>query len=134
MISANILKYYKWLSLATLIASIAGAITLYDGTIIEKFGIGLLINLLFHLPFHLLNRLLFGLYDSIETDNRQIKIFVRKALKIFSLAVMAFSLIGFIGLLNSVFNNHHYDHLILTIAFVGIFLGGYSSNLNLSEY
>jgi len=133
MTDKAITTYYKWLSLVTLIVSIIGTITLVDGTTIEKLGIGLLINLQFHLAFQFLSRVPFAMYGLVVNDNTWKRRFIPKILKFFSVFIMFAAVIAFIGMLKSVIVNHQYSQLIVTMTFLAMFLGGLSLNLKLRK-
>lgn len=134
MTNRTITNYYKWLSLVTLIVSVVGMITLVEGTVTEKFGIGLLVNFQFHLAFQFLSKVPFGIYKLVvENDSPRKRALVHKVLKFSSLFIMIAPLVPFVGMLNSVIKNHEYDQLIVTMTFIAIFLGGYSLNLKLRE-
>ncbi len=133
MTIVKISTYYKWLSLLTLIVSIVWSITLVEGTVTEKFGNGLLVNLQFHLAFQFLSRVPLGIYQRIERENSKIKTLSLKILKIFSLFIIILSVIGLVSLLSSAMTDRKYEELIVTMTFIAMFLGGYSSNLKLVE-
>jgi hypothetical protein len=128
-----ITTYYKWLSLLTLTVSIVGTITLVEGTALEKLGIGVLINLQFHMAFQFLSRVPFGMYTLIADDNTWKRRLVPKILKFFSAFIMFGSVTAFIGMLKSVIVNHQYSQLIVTMTFLAMFLGGLSLNLKLRQ-
>lgn len=125
--------YYKWLSLVTLTVSIIGTITLVEGTALEKLGLGVLINLQFHLVFQFLSRVPFGMYALVENDDTWKRRLVPKILKVFSVFIMFCAAIAFIGMLKSVIVNHQYSQLIVTMTFLAMFLGGLSLNLKLRQ-
>jgi hypothetical protein len=133
MTDKRITTYYNWLSLVTLIVSIIGTIMLVDGTAIEKVGIGLLINLQFHISFQFLSRVPFAMYALIQKDNTWKRWLVPKILKVCSVFIMFGAVIAFIVMLKSVIMNHQYSQLIVTMTFLGIFLGGLSLNLKLRQ-
>lgn len=128
----TISKYYKWLSVVTLIVSIVGPILSVEGTRGEKIWIGVLINLQFHLAFQSLSRVPFGMYQYVEKGNSQIKGLAKKFLILFSWMVMVLAIIGFVGFLKAALNDH--PKLLATMTFSAIFLGGYSSKIKLSEH
>ncbi len=127
----TILKYYKGLSVATLILSIVGPIILIEGTIGEKIWVGVLVNLQFHLAFQFLSRVPFGMYQYVENGNLRIKGLTRKFLIFFSWMVMILAIVGFVGFLKAARNDH--PKLLATMTFTAIFLGGYSSKVKFSE-
>lgn len=127
----TISKYYKWLSVVTLILSVAGPLILIEGTIGEKIWAGVLMNLQFHLTFQFLSRVPFGMYQYVEKGNPAIKGLARKFLTAFSWMVMILAIIGFVGFLKVVLND--YPKLLASMTFTAIFLGGYSSKIKLSE-
>jgi len=127
----TILKYYKGLSLVTLILSIVGPVILIEGTIGEKIWIGVLVNLQFHLAFQFLSRVPFGMYQYVEKGNPTISGLARKFLTIFSWMVMIMVIIGFVGFLSTAFND--YPKLLATMTFSAVFLGGLSSKIKFSE-
>lgn len=90
MTSVKIYSYYKWLSLVTLIVSIAGTITLEEEgeDIVNKFWIALLVNFQFHLAFQFISRVPYGIYKYVECNNHQMKITAYKLLKFFSWLIM----------------------------------------------
>jgi hypothetical protein len=133
MTSVSISYYYKWSSLVTFIVSIMGPLVLIEGTLVEKFWMALLVNLQFHFAFQFLSRLPYGIYKRIERENPGTKIPAYKILNIFSWIMMILSIMGFVGFLNSVIAHHHYEQLMVTMTFIAIFLGGYSSYLKLKE-
>jgi hypothetical protein len=133
MTDRTITTYYKWLSLLTLTGSIFGTIALVDGTALEKLGIGVLINLQFHLVFQFLSRVPFAMYTLVENDHTWKRRFVPKILKFFSVFIMFGAVIAFIGMLKSVIVNHQYSQLIVTMTFLAMFLGGLSLNLKLRQ-
>jgi hypothetical protein len=133
MTDKTITTYYKWLSLATLIVSVIGSMTLVDGTVIKKLGIGLLINLQFHLAFQFLSRVPFAMYTLLENDKTWKRRLVPKILKVFSFFIMFGAVIALVGMLKSVILNHQYDQLIVTMTFLAMFLGGLSLNFKLRQ-
>jgi len=133
MTDKTITTYYKWLSLVTLAVSIVGTITLVEGTNLEKLGIGILINLQFHLAFQFLSRVPFGMYVLVENDNTWKRRLVPKILKFFSVFIMFGAVISFFGMLKSVIETQDYSQLIVTMTFLAMFLGGLSLNLKLRQ-
>jgi len=131
MKSETIQKYYKWLSVVTLILSIFGGLILIEGTIGERIWIGVLVNLQFHLAFQFLSRVPFGMYQYVEKGNPGIKELARKFLIFFSWMVMILSVVGFAGFLKVALND--YPKLLASMTFTAIFLGGYSSKTKFSE-
>ena len=131
MANETISKYYKWLSVVTLIVSILGPWTIIEGSIGEKFWIGLLVNLQFHLTFQFLSRVPFAMYQFVGKENPGIKSLAQRALRFFSWMVMILAVIGFVGFLNVALND--YPKFLATMTFTAIFLGGYSSKIKLSE-
>ena len=127
----TIQKYYKWLSVMTLILSIVGPMILIEGTIGERIWIGVLVNLQFHLAFQFLSRVPFGMYQYVEKGNPEIKELARKFLILVSWMVMILAIIGFAGFLKAALND--YPKLLATMTFTAIFLGGYSSKRKFSE-
>jgi hypothetical protein len=126
----TIQKYYKWLSVLTLIISIVGPIILIEGTIGERIWIGVLVNLQFHLAFQFLSRVPFGMYQYVEKGNPGIKGLARKFLIFFSWMVMILAIIAFAGFMKAALND--YPKLLATMTFTAIFLGGYSSKTKFS--
>lgn len=131
MATETISKYYKWLSVLTLVVSILGPLIIIEGTVGEKFWIGLLVNLQFHFAFQFLSRVPFGMYQFVGKENPGIKSLVQRALRLFSWMVMILAVIGLVGFLNVALND--YPKLLATMTFTAIFLGGYSSKIKLSE-
>jgi glucan phosphoethanolaminetransferase (alkaline phosphatase superfamily) len=115
--------------MVTLIVSIIGTITFIDRTAFEKLGIGLLINLQFHLTFQFLSRVPFAMIALVENDRTWKRRLVLKILTFFSVFIMFGAVIAFIGMLKSVISNHQYSRLIVTMTFLAMFLGGLSLNL-----
>jgi hypothetical protein len=107
--------------------------TLVDGTVIKKLGIGLLINLQFHLAFQFLSRVPFAMYTLLENDKTWKRRLVPKILKVFSFFIMFGAVIALVGMLKSVILNHQYDQLIVTMTFLAMFLGGLSLNFKLRQ-
>lgn len=126
----TIKKYYKWLSVVTLILSIVGPTILIGGTIGERIWVGVLMNLQFHLTFQFLSRVPFGMYQHVESDSPWTKL-TRKFLIFFSWMTMFFSIIGFAVLLMVALDD--YRNLLVTMMFPAIFLGGYSSKVKLDS-
>lgn len=128
MTAGSISTYYKWLSLATLALSVLGPMTLTDGTISEKLWIGLLMNGQFHLAYHSLSSLAFGMYQQIQPLSRQ-----RAAARKIFIGISLFMMIGpipmLIELVRFAINEHKYDQLLVTMTFLAIFLGACSLNL-----
>jgi len=122
MTNETISKYYKWLSVLTLIVSIVGPMTLVEGTVGERIWIGLLVNLQFHLAFQFLSRVPFGMYQYVGKENPGIKELTKKGLRFFSWMVMILAVIGFVGFLNAAF--HDYSKFLATMTFAAVFLGG----------
>lgn len=133
MTNETISKYYKWLSLVTLIVSVVGPLTLSEGTVGEKLWIGLLVNMQFHLAFQFLSRVPYGMYRYVGQESPQMKTIAHKMLNVFSWIIMIFSIIGFVGFISSLVTDRQYDKLIVTMTFIAIFLGGYSFNLKLRK-
>lgn len=124
-------KYYKLLSVVTLILSIVGPIILVEGTIGEKIWIGVLVNLQFHLAFQFLSRVPFAMYQYVERGNPGIQGLTRKFLILSSWMLMIFAIIGLVGFLKAALND--YQKFLAIMTFTAIFLGGYSSKMKFSE-
>lgn len=131
MTNKTISKYYKWLSVVTLVVGIVGPILLIEETVGERIWIGVLINLQFHLAFQFLSRVPFGMYQYVENGNPAIKGLAKKFLIAFSWMVMILAIIGFVGFLNVALND--YPKLLATMTFTAVFLGGFSSKIKFSE-
>ena len=133
MTDKTVTTYYKWLSLLTLIVSIVGTMTLVEGSGIEKLGIGVLINLQFHLVYQFLSRVPFSMYALVENDKSWRRRLLPKMLKFISVFIMFGAVFAFINMLTSVMTSHDYSQLIVTMTFFGMFLGGLSLNLKLRQ-
>jgi hypothetical protein len=121
MTDKTITTYYKWLSIMTLLVSIVGTIMLIEGTKLEKLGIGVLVNLQFHMAFQFLSRVPFGMYSLVENDNKRKRAIGQKILKFFSVFIMIGAVIAFLGMLKSVIVSQDYSQLIVTMTFLAMF-------------
>jgi len=130
MTAGSISKYYKWLSLATLALSVLGPMSLTDGSIGEKLWIGLLMNGQFHLAYHSLSSLAFGVYEQIQPLSGQ-KSLARKMFIGISLFMMIGPIVPLIELVRSAIRDHEYERFMVTMTFFGIFLGACSLNLKI---
>ncbi|MCD9014400.1 hypothetical protein [Parachryseolinea silvisoli] len=127
----TIQKYYKWLSVLTLILSIVGSTILIEGAIGKRIWIGVLINFQFHLAFQSVSRVPFFMYQHVGRDNPRIKALARKFLIFSSWMMMVFAIIAFAGVMKDALNDD--PKLLVMMTFAAIFLGGYSSKKRLSE-
>jgi hypothetical protein len=125
----KISRYYGWLSVVTFIVSIVGFMIVTEGTVRERIWIGILINLQFHLAFQSLSRLPLAMYQFIERGNPGIKELAKMFLRLFSWTAMILAIIAFIQFLVAAFSD--YTKLLVTMTFLAIFFGGYSSKLKL---
>jgi len=132
MTAGSISTYYKWASLATLILSVVGPMTLTDGSIGEKLWIGLAMNGQFQLAYHSLSSLTFGIYQQIQPLSPQ-KALARKIFIGVSLFWMIGSIVPLIELVRSAISDHKYEQLMVVMTFLALFLGACSLNLKLKE-
>lgn len=132
MTAGSISTYYKWLSLATFVLSVAGPMTLTEGSIREKLWIGLLMNGQFHSAYQFLSRVPFGIYQQIQQFSPQ-RALARKIFIGISLFLMIAPIVPLIELLKSAFGDDRYEQLMVAMTFLAIFLGAYSLNLKIRE-
>jgi hypothetical protein len=131
LIPTTVTKYYKWLSLATLLVSIIGTVVLFDKESIgEKLWIGFLVNLQFHMVFQFLSRAPVGIYEHTKKQNPKHKKLAKMIWVFFSWAAVVGSVVGLFGFLNSAIDNH--QQLVAFMIFPGMFLGGYASVLKIN--
>lgn len=129
----SISKYYKSLSLVTLTFSVIGPMILTEESFGEKLWIGLLMNGQFHLAYHALNSLAFGMFKKSQSQYNNHKVLARKIFIGISLFMMIAPIIPLIELVKSSISDHKYERLLVTMTFLGIFLGAYSLNLKVRE-
>ena len=132
MTAGSISTYYKWLSLATVALSVVGPMTLTEGSISEKLWIGLLMNGQFHLAYHSLSSLTFGIYQQIQPLSSQ-KALARKIFIGISLFMMIGPVVPLIELVKSSISDHKCERLMVIMTFLAIFLGACSLNLKVKE-
>jgi uncharacterized membrane protein len=128
----SISKYYRWLSLVTLAFSVVGPMVLSNGSIGENLWIGLLMNGQFHLAYYSLSGLAFEMFKKFQSQS-SLKVWVRKIFIGISIFMMIAPIIPLIELVKSSINDHKYEQLLVSMTFVGLFLGSYSLKLKVKS-
>lgn len=133
MDKVKINKYYKILSIVTLVASLVLLFLPNEQGIPQKLGTAFGVNLSFHLVFQFLSRVPYGFSQLMEKENSSIANLANKLLKGFSTATMLLAVIGTLGLLYAIISEQYYERMIMITLFAGVFLGGYASKLKLNN-
>ena len=129
----KIKQYYKILSVVTLLSSITFLIFPNGQNISERIWPAIGINIAFHLVFQFLSRVPIGMYEQSEKSKPNQMKLAHKMMTWFSIAIMAISVLGTLGFLNTVIGEQEYERLFALTVFAGVFLGGYASKLKLDE-
>ena len=132
MTELDIKKYYKVLTVITLVISIF-YILISDEQSTEKYWAALGLNIAFHIVYFFVSRAPVGQFELLEKSNLQIRSISLKILKGISVFLVIASVIATCSILVRTFTTQQYETLPGVMIFGALFLGGFLSKLKLDQ-
>jgi len=127
----SIQKYYKLLSLLTLVVGLT--FVLIPGVLptSERIWTAVVLNIGFHMTFQFLSRMPIGMYEFIKTENPKINKLALTMLKTFSAATMVMPGLAAISIVYKTISDADYYYLLILPILFGFVLGSMDSRLKL---